>query len=115
VGGGVFSDFKAKPQFARDDADTTLFFLSANTIIFERPVDDPFFSAHQVRHSMSNQGNETIYITDNPAGILGCVEQVKTQALRICSIVLTLLVPILQYEGIWRYRVHPLTRNHASL
>jgi hypothetical protein len=77
-GGGNFSDFEARPEFHRDDADTTIFFLEGNDMVFDRPVDDPFFSAHVARHFKSSYDAGTSYQADYPAGIVGCVEQVCT-------------------------------------
>jgi hypothetical protein len=39
------------------------------------PIDDPVFAAH---HPIVSSGsvNQTVYISDNFFGVLGCVEQV---------------------------------------
>lgn len=77
------SDFVAIDELMRKDADTALFFLSANDISFSSVIDDPFFSAHQsvLLHSDSNSPQNatdslpTFYQPDHAANVLGCTMQ----------------------------------------
>ena len=73
-------------QLNREDADVTLAFLSANSIPFSSPVDDPWYSAHSnpfqtlVNASVLGDGSGTaatgtIYFRDRPVSVLACAEQ----------------------------------------
>lgn len=70
----------------REDADVTLAFLSANSIPFVDPVDDPWYSAHSnpfqatVNASAFGDHSEseatgTAYFRDRPVSVLACTEQ----------------------------------------
>jgi hypothetical protein len=61
------------PELARTDADVVITMVPLNGTYFETPVDDPFYSAHKNR----TVGDMTIYVSDLPAGVLGCTEQVS--------------------------------------
>lgn len=61
----------------RDDADTTLFFLTGNGVQFSQPVDDEFFAAHEpqqvnIRLSDGKAGKREVYMFDNVIHVLGC-------------------------------------------
>ncbi|KAI0409291.1 hypothetical protein F4802DRAFT_615738 [Xylaria palmicola] len=57
--------------------DGTIIFLSANAIPITEVCDDPVFSAHEPVDTIL--GN--LYVKDNPAGVLGCLEQYQ-----MCSV-----------------------------
>ena len=70
----------------REDADVTLAFLSANSIPFSSPVDDPWYSVHKdpfqalVNASAIGDGSGiaatgTIWFRDRPVSVLACTEQ----------------------------------------
>ena len=82
----VFDGFTPISQLNREDADVTLAFLSANSIPFSSPVDDPWYSAHlnpfQALVNASELGDSsgtaetgTIYFRDRPISVLACTEQ----------------------------------------
>lgn len=67
-------------ELARTDADVTLFYLAQNSIIYETPVNDPFFSAHLEKNSSfgTNRNaltNVTMYMFDSWIDAMGCVDQ----------------------------------------
>ena len=74
------------PQLNRSNTDVTLAFLSANSIVYNAPVDDPWFSAHSSPFEVRVNANEyngdsagtqngTIYFRDHPVAVLGCTEE----------------------------------------
>ncbi|KAF1947008.1 hypothetical protein EJ02DRAFT_449990 [Clathrospora elynae] len=65
------------PEMRREDADVALMAVWLNTISYYEPVDDPLFSAHQETIYVSGGGypNDTLYESDNVAGVVGCAEQ----------------------------------------
>lgn len=80
------SDFVPVSQLNRNDADVTLAFLSANSIPFVSPVDDPWYSAHSnpfqaIINDSAFQDNAggsaigTAYFRDRPVSVLACTEQ----------------------------------------
>ena len=73
------SGFDPIPELQRDDADTTIFFLSANDIAYLAPVDDPLYSAHvqapTTLDDPAESGAQTFYYRDQPVGVLGCTQQ----------------------------------------
>ncbi|KAF2802620.1 uncharacterized protein BDZ99DRAFT_371732, partial [Mytilinidion resinicola] len=76
-----FSDSSvlAIPELRRNDADTLLFFLSSNSIIFSSPIDDLWYSSHtpsgiKVLSPNMETKNKT-YFSDDPARVLGCLSQ----------------------------------------
>ncbi|KAI0390399.1 hypothetical protein F5Y17DRAFT_65954 [Xylariaceae sp. FL0594] len=73
-----FSQFQPIAQLDRDDAEISLFFLSANNIRFVRPVDDPWFSAHRGAGNFTSTslgGSVQFYLADAPATVMGCATQ----------------------------------------
>ena len=73
-------------QLNREDADITLAFLSANSIPFSTPVDDPWYSAHSypsqaivndsaLGYDSGSAATGTAYFRDRPISVLGCTEQ----------------------------------------
>ena len=62
----------------RDDADLILVFLTAS-VAYEKPVDDPWFSAHKevVIYDVATTENITEYHPDSPFRALGCTVQVS--------------------------------------
>ena len=74
------NDFDPIPQLNRSDGDGTLYFLSSNALQFPTQCNDPVFSAHTADPGVSFS-NETFFLADNPAGVVGCLEQVITHGL----------------------------------
>ncbi|KAF2090371.1 hypothetical protein K490DRAFT_35524 [Saccharata proteae CBS 121410] len=72
------SQFEPIPQLQRDDADTLLFLLSPNDVLFLAKVDDPWYSAHQSYNATISggiAGSEPAWYRDKPVSILGCTTQ----------------------------------------
>ncbi|KAK8173924.1 hypothetical protein IWX90DRAFT_157565 [Phyllosticta citrichinensis] len=74
----VGSFFFPIPELARTDADVSLFFLSANDVLFTDGTDDPWYSAraeaYRARDVTTGQYIDT-YVQDTAASALGCAEQ----------------------------------------
>ncbi|TGJ78401.1 hypothetical protein E0Z10_g10374 [Xylaria hypoxylon] len=73
---GVWADISSWlpiREFNNTHGDGTIFFLSSNSVVFTEPCDDPVFSAH-VPRGVTNSSS-TVYVEDNLAGVLGCLEQ----------------------------------------
>jgi hypothetical protein len=69
------STFAPIPEIKQTNADVTLLFLSY-TGRYAGPVDDPWFSAHQLHLANSHAAiARTTYTRDRPVGTLGCTEQ----------------------------------------
>jgi hypothetical protein len=69
------STFAPIPEIKQSEADITLLFLSF-TGRYADPVDDPWFSAHQLHRANSNAAiARTTYSRDRPISTLGCTEQ----------------------------------------
>lgn len=66
------------PEMRRTDADIALAAVWLNDVTYEKPVDDPLFSAHKVWIYTPGGGypNETKYKSDFAAGVVGCAQQV---------------------------------------
>ena len=62
------------PDFARKDADVSVFFLHQNSVMYPEPVDDPFFAAHRERDGVFEQ---IYYTADNLTTVMACVEQAQ--------------------------------------
>lgn len=70
------SSFIPISELRREDALTALFFLSAKDVMFVKPVDDEWYSAHQPGPSLLTSGEYfqvSAYYADNAANVLGCV------------------------------------------
>ncbi|KAJ8130562.1 hypothetical protein O1611_g3064 [Lasiodiplodia mahajangana] len=63
--------------------DGTVFCISSNNLYFLEPCDDPVFSAHAPTYVLNY--SSAVYLADNPAGVLGCLEQIKTPQYQVCS------------------------------
>lgn len=68
------------PALTLEDADTSLFFLSANSILFSSLTDDPWYSAHQLSAvitgtSVAGSGEFKAYNADSAAVAVGCTSQ----------------------------------------
>ena len=70
----------------REDADVTLAFLSANSIPFSAPVDDPWYSAHSnpyrvlvnasgLGDTSGSDATSTVFFRDRAVSVLACTEQ----------------------------------------
>lgn len=73
------SEFTPIKGLSQRDGDVAIFFLSANGILYTRPVDDPWYSAHRI--GLNNTGYftgakpVTFYYADEAASALECREQ----------------------------------------
>ena len=101
----------------REDADVTLVLLSANSIPFSYPVDDPWYSAHSNPHVFADDlldasGSEaevTLYFRDRPVSVLACTEQYQSCALSSTSDCTPLTSSTMVYEALQK-----LTLNAAQ-
>ncbi|KAF2183496.1 hypothetical protein K469DRAFT_689964 [Zopfia rhizophila CBS 207.26] len=79
--GREITEFTPIPQLMRDDADTSLFFLSAQGIGFVESVDDLWFAAHEKWlvpiSSTEEKASKQLYLTDEPASTMGCTTQLQ--------------------------------------
>ncbi|KAF9636592.1 hypothetical protein BFW01_g7488 [Lasiodiplodia theobromae] len=63
-------------QLNRSEADVSLYFVSANDIVYPNQVDDPLYSAHfQWGTYYGEDSNMTLYCRDAPATVLACAHQ----------------------------------------
>jgi hypothetical protein len=73
------SEFQPIEALNRGDADVSLVVLSAGNIVFTKPVNDPWYSAHKplqnVTHVGNSKGRQELYMADSPASVLGCAIQ----------------------------------------
>lgn len=80
------NSFTPVSQLSREDADVTLAFLSANSIPFSTPIDDPWYSAHSypfqatindsaLGYDSGSAATGTAYFRDRPVSVLACTEQ----------------------------------------
>ena len=53
----------------------SIFFLAQNSIQYNAPVDDPFFSAHIAEYVVVDGINESYYLGDDYVNALGCIDQ----------------------------------------
>ncbi|KAI9884426.1 MAG: hypothetical protein M1823_003780 [Watsoniomyces obsoletus] len=65
-------DWEPAPAINRTDADISLFFLSANAVVYLGQVDDPFFGAH--KPTELDRGDQA-YLPDRPVQMIGCADQ----------------------------------------
>lgn len=85
------SFFRPIPELVLDDAQITLYFLSADNVQFINEVDDEWYSAHQFAgtlHEFGNPNNAFSYYTfDRPVSVLGCAlrYQACDPSTNICS------------------------------
>ncbi|KAF2736964.1 hypothetical protein EJ04DRAFT_562032 [Polyplosphaeria fusca] len=68
---------KPLPEMARNDSDLVVMAVWQNSIRYNKPVDDPLFSAHKVLNRTTAIGKLTRYGADYPAGVVGCAEQTQ--------------------------------------
>ncbi|KAF2800964.1 hypothetical protein K505DRAFT_344820 [Melanomma pulvis-pyrius CBS 109.77] len=73
------SEFRPIEAIHRGDADVSLIFLSTANIVFTKPVDDPWYSAHRPLKNVTavgrSKGKQELYMADSPASVLGCAIQ----------------------------------------
>jgi hypothetical protein len=68
----AWQDFEPIPAIKQTGhADIILMALSANEIVFQQPVSDPWYMAN----GEDGSGNQTFYFSPNPASFLGCKVQ----------------------------------------
>lgn len=74
---GNSSTFMPVRELARDNADTWLFFLTANNVAYAQPVDDELFSAHQPKNDyyFTRFPQTALYSSDHVVRVLGCTAQ----------------------------------------
>ncbi|KAH7386872.1 hypothetical protein DE146DRAFT_185138 [Phaeosphaeria sp. MPI-PUGE-AT-0046c] len=67
------------PEMQRDDADVALAAIWLNDVTYEKPVEDPLFSAHKEYIYTPGGGypNETKFKSDYAAGVVGCAQQYR--------------------------------------
>ncbi len=70
------SDFAPLPALWNNATDLSLYFLSANDVVYTKPCDDPWYAAHSMRRAVYN-GSPTsrplsVYFRDEAVRVLGC-------------------------------------------
>lgn len=61
------------------NADVMLVAVYTNQVLYRAPVNDPLFSAHQTNIDVTSGEEERItYYADNPGGVVGCMQQVRS-------------------------------------
>ncbi|KAJ3569047.1 hypothetical protein NPX13_g6215 [Xylaria arbuscula] len=74
-----FSDFTPIDAMVRKDADTYIFFLVGNGVLYSEPSLDPWYRATTPRYvpfvELNSTREITYYIPDEPATPLGCIQQ----------------------------------------
>lgn len=76
LGGYKGNTWLPVPELNRTNADISLFLLAPNSVRYDTPVDDPFFSAHLLGGSTISSGtNFTWYISDYFVNALACADQ----------------------------------------
>ncbi|KAF2024892.1 hypothetical protein EK21DRAFT_20904, partial [Setomelanomma holmii] len=72
--------FNTLSEMQRTDADVALAAIWLNFIMYEKPVNDPLFSAHKkwIYQPGGGYPDEIRYQSDNAAGVVGCTEQVSS-------------------------------------
>ncbi|KAF2660683.1 hypothetical protein K491DRAFT_774588 [Lophiostoma macrostomum CBS 122681] len=76
-GNAASIQWQALPQFKRDDADVSIYFLSAPGILFTEESNDLWFAAHQKGVNISNEAGQTApsFMMDDDASVLACARQ----------------------------------------
>ncbi|KAL9622205.1 MAG: hypothetical protein Q9160_003388 [Pyrenula sp. 1 TL-2023] len=99
------SFFRPIPELVLDDAQITLYFLSADNVQFINEVDDEWYSAHQYAgtlHEFGNTSNSFSYYTfDRPVSVLGCAlrYQACDPNTNLCSPLSVELMPNLTWSA----------------
>lgn len=57
------------------DADITLFFITANSLLYDQPNSDPIFGATTTTTRSQGTSRVSYYTADNLVSVLGCVDQ----------------------------------------
>lgn len=73
--GGWSPVFTPIPELVRADADTTIFYLMANSVKFMHPTDDKLFAAHTPVHTFLYSYSDSemqVYMFDGVVHPLGC-------------------------------------------
>jgi hypothetical protein len=65
------------PELQRNDGDLKVNIVGFNRKAYSKPVEDPFFKAHTRITEFANATADEPYISDFPAGALGCLLQVS--------------------------------------
>ncbi|KAL9074945.1 MAG: hypothetical protein Q9157_004194, partial [Trypethelium eluteriae] len=109
--------FVARPEISRVDADTGIFFLSANNVVFLAPVDDPWYSAHNgpfnvptLGTSTYGPGNISAWFADYPAIALGCTHQAQ-----YCNPLLPAQQGCSPLMGLYSTALEPLDTDRGGL
>ena len=79
------STWQPIPALSRDDADTSIFFLSSNGIGYSAPVEDPWFSATTKANYSGLDGNGDLYETDYLVNVLACIDQHQFCVEKTCT------------------------------
>ncbi|GFF93092.1 hypothetical protein IFM47457_10892 [Aspergillus lentulus] len=87
--------WKPREELNRTDADVSIFFLNANSVMYEYPTDDPIFSAHvSALSQLITMGENTSiaefdnwYAADTLTTMLSCIDQFQICNARteVCS------------------------------
>ena len=80
VASAGFSDgWNPIPTFSRNDSDVSLFFFTANSVLYHNSVSDPFFLAkYSVTEPTTSFDNSSVfYQPTDQVSIMGCVDQYR--------------------------------------
>ncbi|KAF2470314.1 uncharacterized protein BDR25DRAFT_343088 [Lindgomyces ingoldianus] len=113
-GNALSGQLDSIPQIQRDNADVSLFFLTAPGILFSSQSNDPWYSAHRPGPNLTNPGSHDqapSYMMDEDATVLGCARQFT-----ICNPNMPEAKRCLPLRG-WldnSYRLEEITQNEAQ-
>lgn len=69
---GQYNAWTPISKLSRTDADVSIFFINQNSIRYERPVNDPVFSAHR---TLTKENPD--YLPDRFTNAIGCIDQMQ--------------------------------------
>lgn len=104
--GGGGSVWKPIPEFSRDDADVSIYFLSSNAVSYLTPVNDPWFSANG-NNTVPYGDDRNAWQYDYLVNPLVCAEQYQ-----ICNPSTAACSPLAGYAQV---RSHILSENKLGL
>jgi hypothetical protein len=71
------------PEMKSNNSDLVLLLITANSIGYDSPVNDPFFSAHRRIDFVGSTGeNATRYYSDWSSPVMGCQQRVRFSMLK---------------------------------
>jgi hypothetical protein len=71
------SQFVPLLELQTSDADLLIGALLKHHVMYSQPITDPFFAAHIPDVSIQDSANATYYLSDFPAAVFACQEQVR--------------------------------------